>query len=256
MEQLTIGSKKSQYGKLKRRDIFTCEQCGDTELMPPARAEERRFCSTDCTNKWRRGRRRVEYVELKCQHCGSEFEIPPAWERDGRRKFCSRDCKNSAQKGITGEEHPRYGCTHSEESKRKMSENVPDLNPPEYARWNGGRFVDGAGYVHLHKYHLDEEEMGLAEGMLKTTGYVLEHRIVMAKKLDRPLEDGEVVHHVNGDKQDNRIENLAIMDRSEHSAKHRQVDRKLTKLKAENRKLRKLLSDRLNDGETVEGLIE
>lgn len=42
------------------------------------------------------------------------------------------------------------------------------------------------------------------------TGTVLEHRLVMAKKIGRPLEDGEVVHHIDGDKQNNAPDNLEL----------------------------------------------
>ena len=49
---------------------------------------------------------------------------------------------------------------------------------------------------------------------------IFEHRLVMEKCLRRRLEDWECVHHINGDKLDNRVENLLVVDRSEHTKLH------------------------------------
>ena len=47
-----------------------------------------------------------------------------------------------------------------------------------------------------------------------------EHRFLMEQYLGRKLTFNEVVHHSNGDKSDNRMENLELRQRSEHSREH------------------------------------
>ena len=73
--------------------------------------------------------------------------------------------------------------------------------------------------------------------------YVREHRLVMAQNLGRPLESWEIVHHINHNKSDNRIENLELINGQSRHQAETIANNILIKLKGENEVLRKIISD-------------
>lgn len=51
-------------------------------------------------------------------------------------------------------------------------------------------------------------------------GYLMLHTVLMEQKIGRYLKPNEVVHHINHDRKDNRLENLMLMDKKEHMRMH------------------------------------
>lgn len=88
---------------------------------------------------------------------------------------------------------------------REEGEPIRSHSGSNHHQWKGGRLVTDQGYVSV----LISAEHPMA-CMRINSGRVLEHRLVMAEHLGRPLSPWETVHHVNGDKQDNRMENLQL----------------------------------------------
>ena len=80
--------------------------------------------------------------------------------------------------------------------------------------WKGGRNAYN-GYV--ISYVPDGD---FFRSMANSKNYVMEHRLIMAKHLGRCLQTWEFVHHKNGKRNENRIENLELTTKSNHSKDH------------------------------------
>ena len=75
--------------------------------------------------------------------------------------------------------------------------------------WRGGVLTKTNGYIIVYSPH---------HPYASKDKYVLKHRLIMEKKIKRFLKSCEVVHHINGIVNDNRIRNLKLFkDHSEHT---------------------------------------
>jgi len=115
-----------------------------------------------------------------CPECGTAFAAPPSG-----RVFCSRLCFRTWLSRV------RMGAS----------------NP----RWKGGRHSDKRGYVMLSGHH---DHPRASQGLIR------EHILVAEAKIGRLLLPGEVPHHVNEDKSDNRPENLSVKPDTQHRSEH------------------------------------
>lgn len=98
------------------------------------------------------------------------------------------------------------GKHHSEASKQKISNNrksklVGENNP----MWKRGWYINSHGYKVIR---------------VSTNKYRLEHRVIMEKHLDRSLTASDIVHHIDGNKLNNTIDNLELTDRKSHGRLH------------------------------------
>jgi len=141
-----------------------------------------------------------------CPTCG--VEVWRTWQQLGM------DCKECANLKLR------------ERSKRQIGEAHP--------RWQGGRQIWKSGYVVLT---LQPSHPFFA--MTDTNHRVLEHRLVVAQSLGRYLETWEVVHHKNGNKQDNHLENLELLPHNAENVSAWQVTKRITALESEVAELKR-----------------
>lgn len=116
--------------------------------------------------------------------------------------LCACGCGEPVRKN-NSRKWNKYLVGHRTKIARMKSENHPS--------WTGGRVVSSNGYAYVKNWdhpHCDKQ------------GYVKEDRIVMEKHLGRHLETEEVVHHKNGNKLDNRLENLQLFQSNSEHIKH------------------------------------
>ena len=139
-----------------------------------------------------------------CLICNKQFKRPYAvgkknWEK---AKFCSQTCYHKSHEGIPSWNKGKHW---SKEWKNKRSKRYVGSGNPS---WKGGTIRHDMGYILIFSPNHPSKNFN---------GYVYEHRLKMEEYLGRYLTKEEVIHHVNGKKDDNRIENLKLFpNHSEH----------------------------------------
>lgn len=176
------------------------------------------FCCKNCQNK-----SQINKYEIKCDNCGNNFLITPSNYKKCKHHFCSRKCANNGEIrkevcycsycGETIKRTPHaiglvknHFCNKICQSKWQSDNYIPH----SLTNWQGGRCKKSSGYIEVYTPNHPNAT---------ARGYVLEHRLIMEKKLGGKLTKDELVHHLNGVRDDNNEENLGITNKNKHEIK-------------------------------------
>lgn len=139
--------------------------------------------------------------KFTCVICGNEFYnyFSPSEISKGKGKVCSKECKNKLN-GINKTKGKYISCI---ECGKLVWERPSE--PRKYCSecWSKriGKSISTDGY-----YVYNDKKV---------------HRTVYEKHIGRKLCSDEIIHHINGDKLDNRLCNLQLVTRSEHNKIHK-----------------------------------
>lgn len=229
------------------RESRPCAECGTfvTRYVTEKNHDQPWRCSRACGVAMlvKLPRRRTG-KELPCPTCGTLVYQFPGHRQ---RKYCSAECARTRGRDTTWTDKPCAGCgtpirlRPSEVRTRFCSRDCATAARFKRTvdRTHNGRPVriDGDGYLRIYEpEHAPPSQRGWA----------LEHRVVMAKLLARPLTTAEEVDHINGNRQDNRPENLQVLGKAAHRKK----------TGADARKRRMTMRDRLAEYERRYGPLE
>ncbi len=177
-----------------------CAVCGTVFRVPPCRAKSAKTCSMFCKGKIWTMVCAEALPQKKCKVCGSMFSYYPSHEN--RRHYCSPACGNKAKALSNG----RPGA----------------LN----ANWKGGeakhsdgylyRAADGHPFVHCGNYVLDHRLV--MESWMREE--VPDHRFLVEVDGIKYLDPEIQVHHIDGNKRNNRRKNLLACTASSHLIMH------------------------------------
>ena len=138
---------------------------------------------------------------------------PPVTKETRKKMSLSRKGikRPDHSKRMSGKNNPMYGKKLSEEAKRRIGDKNKGLQKGKNNSMYGKKGKESPVFKGKCKTTSGYYNICAPNHPYKTkSGYVLEHRLVMEEFIGRYLTSSEIVHHINGIKSDNRIENLAL----------------------------------------------
>ena len=183
---------------------YTCKTCFKNFESPK---KDRKYCGKDCTalgNKIKQPK-----LTKICTCCKTEKNRDEFWKKKGSIHAVHSECIECAKKNRHTEEYREKRRPLDRKKRRKYLgldpefkgnyKTGPKANPE--TRWLNKK----NGYILLlRRGHPNSQKKGT----------IFEHVFIMSEYIGRPLHEKETVHHINGIKTDNRIENLELWSHS------------------------------------------
>lgn len=141
------------------------------------------------------GRHKTWY-KFKCDTCGTEYEKDKS--HIGSTKRLSNDYTHFCKKCFSHAAAADLGRDTFKKNQRKRI---------------GEKTIDSLGYVRIYVGDTHQHSKGYC-------GSIREHVMQMENHLGRKLEKGEVVHHIDGNKTNNNLDNLDLCTVQEHNKCH------------------------------------
>lgn len=152
-------------------------------------------------------KRKKTIYYLKCDCCGAEFTRFKGEMHEHRLKY-KHVCSDCGYAGAT-----KLG---TEKYKQNMLKKIPIGTIKMYGEGKG----TGSSAYPVIFIGYDNEHLFSKAGGRKSGGWALHHIYTMEKHLGRKIVKGEVVHHIDGDKTNNSLDNLVLMSVTEHNKCH------------------------------------
>lgn len=188
------------YTREKRSENFRVARLKAAEFWKSEKGKERRKQIRKETFD------NLENIKKNCINCKSEFDC----KKGSQKKYCSNKCK-SAYRRKSGKDNQEFECIQCKNkfisnkyiaalvcSKRCLKLLKNDNVDEGYIENNGYRVIYRPGHPNAQR-----------------RGKILKHVFIMSEYLGRPLAKHESVHHKNGIRDDNRIENLELWSKSQ-----------------------------------------
>jgi hypothetical protein len=196
---------------------FICEFC---KKKFKSRNHIRRYCSLKCRN-FAHKERPGYWTGKKRGHLSKEWRRKISLANKGkiRPKGFSEKCRQRMLgKKLSLKTRKKLSIAHKGKPAWNKGKKCPQISKAVSGKnnhqWKGGKIITSG----KNKYILIKNHK---HPFATKTGYILEHRLVMEKHLGRYLKPEEIVHHINRNTLDNKIENLKLFfNNSEHSKIH------------------------------------